>query len=69
MPTLPDPMHVDEVRKFLQEAKVDWICMRNTNEMLKRYNLVAPLLNIKQGDTVDDISMRAFRYVFESVIV
>lgn len=68
---LPDPSisKVDDIRAFLREADVDSVCIRNTNEMMKRYQMVAPLLNKKYGEPIDSVSLIAFRCTFESVIV
>ena len=68
---LPDPKttHVEEIRAFLRDVDVDTVCIRNTNEMLKRYQMVAPLLNVKYGETIDGITLRAFRQTFETIIV
>ena len=69
MVTLPDSSQVNTVRQFLRMINVDGNCLRNTREMMSRFNMTAPLLNKQAGDVLDDISILAFRHIFETVIV
>lgn len=68
---LPEPSlaNVNEILAFLRDIDVDTVCIVNTNEMMKRYQMVVPLLNVKYGETIDGITLRAFRQTFETVIV
>lgn len=69
MVTLPASSNVDDVRVFLRNINVDSICLRNTKEMMARYNMTAPLLNKQVGDILDSVSIIAFRHIFETLVI
>ena len=69
MVTLPASSNVDDVRVFLRNINVDTICLRNTKEMMTRYNMTAPLLNKQVGDILDNMSIIAFRHIFETLVI
>lgn len=69
LPVLPERDNPAEIRKLLRELHVDFTVIHPEAMMVKRYEMLLPLLNKQPGDTLNEIEQRAFRHVFEVIDV